>query len=424
MMSKNKVPQVRFKGFSEEWNSLGFDETFSNISNNNLSRAELNYEFGRGRNVHYGDILIRFSEILDVEKAIIPYITNDEYVNKFKNSKLQNGDIIIADAAEDETVGKCTEVVNIKDKIVFSGLHTIAVRPTKEFAPKYLGYYMNSSSYHNQLLPLLQGTKVLSISKLAIKNTDIDFPKDKNEQTKIGDYFQQLDKLIKQKEKKYQKLKQFKKAMLDKMFPKNGADTPEIRFKGFRGKWEEKRLEEIALIKTGYPFDSNKFDANGEYLVITNGNIQNDFSFVDNLLGNKINIEDKCSLTEYILNLNDILVTMDGTVGRVAKVIHEKQILAQRVGRIISLINSDFVYYFLSTGDFFKKMKLISTGGTIKHISLNDISKYESYIPKDFEEQKKIGDYFQKLDNQIELQQKELEKLKNIKKASLAKMFV
>ena len=178
------------------------------------------------------------------------------------------------------------------------------------------------------------------------------------------------------------------------------------------------------MIKTGYPFDSNKFDANGEYLVITNGNIQNDFSFVDNLLGNKINIEDKCSLTEYILNLNDILVTMDGTVGRVAKVIHEKQILAQRVGRIISLINSDFVYYFLSTGDFFKKMKLISTGGTIKHISLNDISKYESYIPKDFEEQKKIGDYFQKLDNQIELQQKELEKLKNIKKASLAKMFV
>ena len=156
MMPKSKVPQIRFKGFREEWNSQGFDEIFSNISNNNLSRAELNYEFGRARNVHYGDILIKFSEILDVEKAIIPYITNDEYVNKFKNSKLQNGDIIIADAAEDETVGKCTEVVNINDEIIFSGLHTIAVRPTKQFASKYLGYYMNSSSYHNQLLPFRQ----------------------------------------------------------------------------------------------------------------------------------------------------------------------------------------------------------------------------------------------------------------------------
>ena len=221
MTTKSRVPQIRFKGFSGEWNGKEFEQVFSNISNNNLSRAELNYEFGEAKNIHYGDVLIKFSEILDVEKTVIPYITNSEYVNKFKNSKLQNGDIIISDAAEDETVGKCTEIVNIKDEIVFSGLHTIAVRPTKKFALKYLGYYMNSSSYHNQLLPLLQGTKVLSISKSAIKNTFIDFPKDTLEQTKIGDYFQQLDKLIEQKEKKYQKLKQFKKAMLDKMFPKN-----------------------------------------------------------------------------------------------------------------------------------------------------------------------------------------------------------
>jgi len=208
------------------------------------------------------------------------------------------------------------------------------------------------------------------------------------------------------------------------IFSKNGADTPEIRFKGFNEKWGEKRLGDIALVKTGYPFDSIDFNNEGEYLVITNGNIQNDSSYVDNLVGNRIDILNNDTLNEYILNQNDILITMDGTVGRVAKVVESKQILAQRVGRVVSCIESEFVYYLLNTGDFFQKMTLLSTGGTIKHISLNNIYSYISYIPKCETEQTKIGNYFQKLDKLIDLQQKELEKLKNIKKASLEKMFV
>ena len=90
-----------------------------------------------------------------------------------------------------------------------------------------------------------------------LRNTNIILPKSLTEQTKIGDYFQKLDKLIEQKENKYQKLKQFKKAMLDKMFPKNGADTPEIRFKGFSGKWEEKEINELFTQLSH--IDSNKF---------------------------------------------------------------------------------------------------------------------------------------------------------------------
>ena len=245
MITKSRVPQIRFKGFSGEWNDKRFSINFLNIPNNTLSRAELNYNFGLAKNVHYGDVLIKFGELLDIQKDEIPFISNNEYVNKLKSSKLQNGDIIIADAAEDEMVGKCTEVTNIETENVLSGLHTIAVRPTQSFASKYLGYYMNSSAYHNQLLPLLQGTKVLSISKSAIKNTMIYYPADSLEQTKIGNYFQNLDKLIEQKERKQQKLKQFKKAMLEKIFPKNGANTPEIRFKDFSGEWEEKIFGEI-----------------------------------------------------------------------------------------------------------------------------------------------------------------------------------
>ena len=131
---------------------------------------------------------------------------------------LNNGDILVADAAEDETVGKCTEIQNIDDQIVVAGLHTIALRPLINFAPFYLGYYLNSDNFHVQLLPIMQGTKVLSISKAAIKHTAIFFPSDKNEQQKIGTYFRQLDALISKHATQLQKLKQIKSACLEKMF--------------------------------------------------------------------------------------------------------------------------------------------------------------------------------------------------------------
>ena len=409
MTTKIKVPQIRFKGFAEEWNSQGFDETFLNVSNNNLSRAELNYEFGRAKNVHYGDILIKFSEILNVEKSIIPYITNSEYVNKFKNSKLQNGDIIIADAAEDEMVGKCVEVVNIKDEIVFSGLHTIAVRPTKEFASKYLGYYMNSSLYHNQLLPLLQGTKVLSISKSAIKNTDINFPKDTLEQIKIGNYFQKLDKLIEQKEKKYQKLKQFKKAMLDKMFPKNGADTPEIRFKGFSGKWEEKEINELFIV------------TRGDVLAATETSSQKSEKMPYPVYSSQTKNNGLLGFYKKYLFENAITWTTDGANAGTVKY-REGKFYSTNVNGV--LLSNDG-YANLAIAEILNNIawKHVSYVGNPKLMN-NVMSKIKIIIPNTIEEQIQISKYIKQLDNQIDLQQKELEKLKNIKKASLSKMFV
>jgi len=251
MVEKNKIPKIRFKGFSDEWGNNKYSETFTNIPNNTLSRAELNYSLGLAKNIHYGDILIKYGELLDVKEDEIPFISNDVLANKYRSSKLKNGDVIIADAAEDETVGKCTELMNLNEEVVVSGLHTIPIRPTLFFASKYLGYFMNSPAYHNQLLRLMQGTKVLSISKSAIKDTSILFPIDNTEQSKIGTYFQKLDKLISLNQQKQKKLEILKKAMLEKMFPKNGATVPEICFKGFTEDWEEKTLGEVGTIVTG-----------------------------------------------------------------------------------------------------------------------------------------------------------------------------
>ena len=171
-------------------------DTLDFLSNNTLSRAELSVDTGTYKNVHYGDVLIKFGEYIDAQRTDLPYIADDEKAKKFEASKLQDGDIIIADTAEDEAVGKCVEIGNIGDLSIVSGLHTIPCRPKVKFAPAYLGFYLNSSSYHDQLIPLMQGIKVTSISKSAISDTMISAPTNLSEQGKIGQFFTRLDTLI------------------------------------------------------------------------------------------------------------------------------------------------------------------------------------------------------------------------------------
>ena len=115
-------------------------------------------------------------------------------------------------------MGKCTELSNTGSQVVIAGLHTIALRPKMPFAPYFLGYYMNSEAFHMQLLPIMQGTKVLSISKTAIGRLVIRFPADEVEQRKIGAYFHNLDKLINGHATQMQKLNQIKAACLEEMF--------------------------------------------------------------------------------------------------------------------------------------------------------------------------------------------------------------
>ncbi len=198
MFPKNgsNVPEIRFKGFTEAWEQRKFSKVFCFLQNNALSRAELSDADGEVMNIHYGDILVKYGEILDIGKDEMTYLLNNELLSKYQSSLLKNGDVIIADAAEDETVGKCSEIAGLSEEFVLSGLHTIPCRPNVEFAEGYLGYYMNSRTYHDQLLPLIQGSKVSSISKSAIQDTSIVFPTSVKEQMLIGAYFKNLDHLI------------------------------------------------------------------------------------------------------------------------------------------------------------------------------------------------------------------------------------
>ena len=220
MFPKNgsNVPEIRFKGFSDAWEQRKFDEVFDcTIPNNTLSRAELNYESGSVRNIHYGDILIKYGSVVDVQNDEIPFATGKSS-DDFKGALLQDGDIIIADTAEDETTGKACEIGNSQGLDVVSGLHTMVCRPRNKMALGYLGYYLNSDAYHHQLLPLMQGIKVLSLSRTNVQKTMVCYPKSKAEQQLIADCFRNLDNLITLHQRELEKLKNLKKACLEKMF--------------------------------------------------------------------------------------------------------------------------------------------------------------------------------------------------------------
>ena len=165
------------------------------VPNNTLSRAELSYDEGTVLNVHYGDVLIKYGSVLDVQKDDIPRIPH-RCREDFNGALLQDGDVIIADTAEDETTGKACEIGNLQGSAIVSGLHTMVCRPRNRMALGYLGYYLNSNAYHHQLLPLMQGIKVLSLSRSNIQKTSVSYPTAVKEQQLIAYYFSQLDNLI------------------------------------------------------------------------------------------------------------------------------------------------------------------------------------------------------------------------------------
>ena len=204
-----------FLGFFDfSWEQRKFGEVFDcTVPNNTLSRAELSYDEGTVLNVHYGDVLIKYGSVLDVQKDDIPRIPH-RCREDFNGALLQDGDVIIADTAEDETTGKACEIGNLQGSAIVSGLHTMVCRPRNRMALGYLGYYLNSNAYHHQLLPLMQGIKVLSLSRSNIQKTSVSYPTAVKEQQHIAYYFSQLDNLITLHQRKLEEEKKKKKALM------------------------------------------------------------------------------------------------------------------------------------------------------------------------------------------------------------------
>ena len=178
-----------------EWEVKSFDSAFELHGNNTLSRAFLTNQNGVVRNVHYGDVLVKYDTILDCDDEALPSVIA-EGLRQAGSDYLQNGDLVFADTAEDDTVGKAVELYNVGDRTIVSGLHTIFARPKEDdFASRWLGYYVNSDSFHKQLLPFVVGSKVSSISRTNIKRTFVVIP-ESDEQQQIAERLSAIDAKI------------------------------------------------------------------------------------------------------------------------------------------------------------------------------------------------------------------------------------
>ena len=160
----------------EDWEVKRLGEVCTFLRTNTLSRNQLNDTDGEVRSIHYGDVLIKYPSIIDVRKQSIPFVNQEDYKESM-NDFIEDGDVVLADTAEDETVGKACEIANIGSEKILSGLHTMLIRPQKGlFSPWFLGYQVNSVSYRKQLNALIQGIKVCSLGKQAIANTYFAIP--------------------------------------------------------------------------------------------------------------------------------------------------------------------------------------------------------------------------------------------------------
>ncbi|GAE18119.1 restriction endonuclease subunit S [Bacteroides pyogenes] len=399
-----KEPKIRFKGFSGEWEETPFSETFDSLKNNSLSRAELS-DSGEVMNIHYGDVLIKYGECVDVIKEVETFVKDEEVAKKLHQScAIKNGDVIFADAAEDNTVGKCSEVIANKNDAIVSGLHTIACRPKKDFAPMYLGYYLNSNAYHDQLLPHIQGTKISSISKKAISQTEISSPIDKNEQQSVASYFHHLDVLIQSTTKKIESLKQVKAASLQSMFPQEGETTPRVRFKGFEGEWEETTIGKVTSVKRGIRVTRKNLSDHGLYPVYQN---------TDYPMGyyNRYNVES-----------NNPFVIIGGSAGLIG--FCDKDFwAADDCAYFCDSVKLDKSYLYRMLLNKNSEIKKNVRGSSVPRLDRQVINDLNIVLPS-IAEQRAIASYFTNLDRQITLQSQRLEKLKQIKAACLDNMFV
>ena len=358
------------------------------LQNNTLSRADLSHEAGVAKNVHYGDVLIKFGEVLDISKEKLPMISDESVLSKYKASFLQNGDVIVADTAEDSTVGKCSEIAGLNDEVVLSGLHTIPYRPIEKFASGYLGYYLNSSAYHNQLLPLMQGIKVTSISKSAMQDTNIVYPKSVEEQGKIGDYFQSLDHLI---------------TLHQRILVKFAEKLASV--------WEQRKLNEIAD-KVSEKNKNNEFSE-----PFTNSAEQGIISQKDYFDREIVNNENLDSY--YIVRNDDFIynprISVTAPVGPINRNRLGRNGVMSPLYTIFRTHDMDNLYleFYFKTTKWHRFMKLNGdSGARFDRFTISSTQFMEMPIPyPTLEEQSKIGRYFDSLDHLITLHHRKYKNL-------------
>ena len=416
-MKETRFKQTEIGLIPEDWEIRKLGSIFKFIPNNTISRDNLVNQ-GTVMNVHYGDILIKYGSILDIKNNDIPFINDSIISNSKFNEFAKDGDILIADTAEDEMVCKATELYNIENRKLVSGLHTMWIRPIIEFKPKYLGYFFNSTFYHNQILPLIQGTKVCSVSKGAIKDTYVSIPLE-NEQNKIASALTSIDNLLLSLDKLIEKKRLIKQGAMQELL------TGKKRLPGFAGEWVERRLGEISKIYRGgspRPIENYLTTMNDGINWIKIGDVDKSAKYI---YKTQERIKPSGVSSSRYVKSGDFLLSNSMSFGRpyilkTSGCIHDGWLVIQDYQQYC---DCDFLYYTLSSNYILHQYKAKAAGSSVlnlnKDIASNVIMKY----PKDILEQKAIAKVLSSIDKEIESLEGKKAKYEQIKQGMMQQLL-
>jgi type I restriction enzyme S subunit len=384
MGTENKSPEVRFAGFTEDWET-GILKELTDI-----------YD-GTHQTPSYKEKGVMFLSVENIKNLKSnKFISEQDFENDFKVFP-EKGDILMTRIGDVGT----PNIVEEEAKIAY--YVTLALLKKKELNPYFLKEVILSKNVQKEIWHrTLHIAFPKKINKNEIEKVRISYPKSQDEQKKIGYIFRNINRLIENHQTQLTKLKNLKKAMLTKMFPQNGASVPEIRFKGFDEEWEEKALGNFTRITTGV---SNREDSG----------LDGEFTFFDRS-------EDIRRSDIFLFDCEAIIVAGEGS-DFAPKYFKGKFDLHQRTYAIMDFQDSDsmFVFYYIH---LFRNYFLdVAVGSTVKSLRLPMFQDMTVIMPKK-DEQEKIGIYFKKLDTLILNHNEQLKKLNNIKKACLNKLFL
>lgn len=412
----NKVPQIRFNGYSDAWEERKLGELLKsayqgiNTAGDKVIYSEKGVEILQSKHITSGYITFDDTRFLDKKRY-------SEYFPKYVPKK---HDILFANIG---TIGPSTVVETNKEFLI--AWNILKMTPNENVNSKFIELFLQILNEKHYYEKITTGNATKFVNKDAILNIELCISSFK-EQQKIGSFFQQLDNTIALHQRKLDLLKEQKKGYLQKMFPKNGAKVPELRFAGFADDWEERKLSDIAdkAVDNRGKTPTISEDGNHPLLEVASlGNGAPDYSRVTKYLSDETFMAE---LRAYIKE-GDILFSTVGSIGLVSLMdTNENAAIAQNIVafRANEKYDSKFLYAMLATKDNQHKAKRIVMGAVQPSIKVSQLVDVDYCVTENMEEQRKLGEYFLNLDNLITLHQRKLELLKEQKKGFLQKMFV
>ena len=409
-MAKNGLkPEIRFAGFTEDWEQRKLGGVTDRVQGNDgrMGLPTLTISAANG----WLDQKDRFYDnIAGNEQKNYTLLKKGQLSYNHGNSKLAKYGVIF-------------ELQNYDEALVPRVYHSFKAK--ENVAPSFIEYLFATKRPDKELGKLISsGARMdglLNISFDDFMSIEIPVPTIK-EQIKISSFFRTLDNLIPLHQRKYDKLIDFKKAMLEKMFPKDGADVPEIRFAGFAGAWERRKLDEQVLFYSGLTYSPSDVVEGHGTLVLRSSNVHGgEIVNADNVyVSSKAVNSDNVQVGDIVVVVRNGSKSLIGKHAQIKETMNNTVIGAFMTG--IRYKQADFINALLSTPQFYSEIKK-NLGATINQITTGTFREMQFHFPNTVE-QKYIGDFFRHLDHLITLHQQELEKLKNIKKSLLGKMFV